>query len=437
MFLSKYGVARHIYIPIPKAGSANHAVSGDWTPAAGDVKISKDGGAAVNVTNLPTAIAMGNSTVWDFSLTATEMQAAQINVTVADSATKAVDDTGFIVETYGHASAQHEMDFDTPIATPLTAAQIANGVWTDTTAGDFTVAGSIGKSIMNGVALGTGLTIAAVSGAVGSVTALSAGAVASIWDALLSTISTASSIGKLLKDNIDATISSRMASYTQPTGFLTTDFTTLGSNASNAAGSSASAYLAALDAANFASTAATQAAAANTRVQLGVPAFAPGTGGGVLIAGTNAAFGVAGDVSISGDFDITGHLRPVGGFLGNQVGDFTGDFTGNLQTELTDLISTIGVSGAGLTDLGGMSSTMKGQVNTEADTALTDFRASALDETKVGNTVEAALVAALAQGKGDWAIVGNQLLLKNSSGATLYTFNLAPSAAAPTSRTRV
>ena len=109
-FLSKYGVARHIYIAIPKAGSANHAVNADWTPAAGDVKISKDGGAAANVTNLPTAIAMGNSTIWDFSITATEMQAAQIMVTVADSATKAVDDTGFIIETYGHASGQHTMD---------------------------------------------------------------------------------------------------------------------------------------------------------------------------------------------------------------------------------------------------------------------------------------------------------------------------------------
>ncbi len=113
MFMSKYGVARHIYIPIPKAGSANHAVSADWTPSAGDVKISKDGGAAANVTNLPTAIAMGNSTVWDFSITATEMQAAQVMVTVADSATKAVDDTGFIIETYGNASAQHEFDLDT------------------------------------------------------------------------------------------------------------------------------------------------------------------------------------------------------------------------------------------------------------------------------------------------------------------------------------
>lgn len=113
MYLSKYGVARHIYITVPKAGSANHAVSGDWTPAAGDVKISKDGGAAANVTNLPVAIAMGNSTLWDFSLTATEMEAAQIVVTVSDSATKAVDDTGFSIETYGNASAQHVFDLGT------------------------------------------------------------------------------------------------------------------------------------------------------------------------------------------------------------------------------------------------------------------------------------------------------------------------------------
>lgn len=49
-------------------------------------------------------------------------------------------------------------------ATPLTAAQIATGVWQDATAGDFTAANSIGKSVMNGVALGTGLTINAYTG---------------------------------------------------------------------------------------------------------------------------------------------------------------------------------------------------------------------------------------------------------------------------------
>lgn len=87
--------------------------------------------------------------------------------------------------------------FVTP--TNLTAAQIATGIWQDTTAGDFTTALSVGKSVMNGVSLGTGLTVAAVSGAVGSVTGFTA-------------------------SNLDATISSRMATYTQPTGFLAATF---------------------------------------------------------------------------------------------------------------------------------------------------------------------------------------------------------------------
>ena len=52
----------------------------------------------------------------------------------------------------------------TTVTNQLTAAQIATGVWTDITAGDFTVALSVGKSLMNGVALGTGLTINAYTG---------------------------------------------------------------------------------------------------------------------------------------------------------------------------------------------------------------------------------------------------------------------------------
>lgn len=112
-FLSKYNTARHIYIPVVKRAVVDFAVSADWTPAAGDVKISKDGGAAANVTNLPTAITMGNTAMWDFSLTATELQAAQVVVMVADSATKAVEDQSFIIETYGNASAQHVFDLGT------------------------------------------------------------------------------------------------------------------------------------------------------------------------------------------------------------------------------------------------------------------------------------------------------------------------------------
>lgn len=314
MFERKYGVATHIYIPIPKAGSANHAVSGDWTPAAGDVKIKKDTGAAANVTNLPTAVAMGNSTVWDFSLTATEMEAAQVIVTVSDSATKAVDDTGFIIETYGHASALRAFDVST--ATPT----VDVSKWLGTTAATPTVAGipevdvthlqglaawptwmneqawdgaavtgtlsttqattsltGLGDDIFNNrwaiywlgtatrayqmsvvtdyvsatglftwspaisgapantdpfilIPIASGLQVGditgSLSGSVGSLTTnndktgytLSSAGVQAIWDALTAALTTVNSIGKRLVDNIDATISSRLATsgYTTP-----------------------------------------------------------------------------------------------------------------------------------------------------------------------------------------------------------------------------
>jgi len=56
------------------------------------------------------------------------------------------------------------VDTVTTVTNQLTAAAIAAGVWRDNVAGDFTVAASIGKSVMNGVALGTGLTINAYTG---------------------------------------------------------------------------------------------------------------------------------------------------------------------------------------------------------------------------------------------------------------------------------
>jgi uncharacterized membrane protein YuzA (DUF378 family) len=63
----------------------------------------------------------------------------------------------------------------TTVTNQLTAAQIATGVWTDTTAGDFTLAASIGKSVMNGVSLGTGLTsnMTQIAGNATAATALS------------------------------------------------------------------------------------------------------------------------------------------------------------------------------------------------------------------------------------------------------------------------
>lgn len=75
----------------------------------------------------------------------------------------------------------------TTVTNQLTAAQIATGIWQDTTSGDFTVASSIGKSLYTsgnapGAASGLSLvgssmgTVTSVSGSVGSVT----GAVGSV-----------------------------------------------------------------------------------------------------------------------------------------------------------------------------------------------------------------------------------------------------------------
>lgn len=121
MFLSKYGVARHIYIPVIKRGVVDFAVGADWTPAAGDVKVAINGASPTNIGTLPSAVTSGQGAFWDFTLTTGEMSGAQIIVTVADSATKAVEDQSFIIETYGHASAQHQIDFADSVRAGLTA----------------------------------------------------------------------------------------------------------------------------------------------------------------------------------------------------------------------------------------------------------------------------------------------------------------------------
>jgi hypothetical protein len=97
-----------------------------------------------------------------------------------------------------------------------TVAQIATGVWQDTTVGDFTTALSIGKSVLNGVTLGTGLTINAYTGntpqtgdAYARIGAAGAGLTA---------------LGDTRIAHLDADTSSRMATYTQPTGFLAATF---------------------------------------------------------------------------------------------------------------------------------------------------------------------------------------------------------------------
>lgn len=99
----------------------------------------------------------------------------------------------------------------------ITAASIAADAITDAkVASDVTIA-----SVTGAVGSVTGNVGGNVVGSVASVTAgvtLAASAVQAIWDALTSALTTVGSIGKLIVDNLNATVSSRLASasYSAP-----------------------------------------------------------------------------------------------------------------------------------------------------------------------------------------------------------------------------
>lgn len=81
--------------------------------AAGDVQISKDGGAFANITTLPIVTPAAGTSV-QVSLSATEMQAARVVVRFIDqTGPKEWEDLVLVIETYGNASAQHKFDLDT------------------------------------------------------------------------------------------------------------------------------------------------------------------------------------------------------------------------------------------------------------------------------------------------------------------------------------
>lgn len=108
--LAEYGVQTTFYFPLVDAG-ANDFEATPVTHAAGDTQISKDGGAFANTTN---SFSHEGNGIYSLTLTATEMQAAKIVVTVIDSATKAWEDQAIIIATYGNASGQHAFNLNTP-----------------------------------------------------------------------------------------------------------------------------------------------------------------------------------------------------------------------------------------------------------------------------------------------------------------------------------
>lgn len=161
-FTGKYATQTDFYFRIQKRGFPDFATTADWTPATGDTKITKDGGTIANSTNNPVVVAGSGSVWWKLTLTATEMTAARIGVQIVDSATKAVEDDGFLVRTFGNASAAYQFDLGSATVTVGTdgitdvslssgakaviADEIADGVM-DGARTDHVLAGSMGETI--------------------------------------------------------------------------------------------------------------------------------------------------------------------------------------------------------------------------------------------------------------------------------------------------
>jgi len=135
-----------------KRGVVDLATAADWTPATGDMKLTKDQGSLTNVTNLPTS--GGGSVLWSFTASATELQCAELAVQIVDSATKAVEDNMLRIYTYGNAAAKFPVDFSDLVrlgltALPNAAAAAAGGLPT----GDATNSVKIRSGLKKGVAL--------------------------------------------------------------------------------------------------------------------------------------------------------------------------------------------------------------------------------------------------------------------------------------------
>lgn len=235
-FLRKYGVltvtgTTAIRIPLIKRAVVDFAVGADYTPAAGDWKIAIDGTAPANVANLPTAVASGNGAFWEFVLTAAELTGKQMVILGADSATKAIEDQCFIVETFGHASAMYQPDYaaanlpvnviqvggtvqtagdimaDTnDIQTRLPAALVGGRMDSSTGAMAAAVltAAAIAADAITDAKVAADVTIASVTGSVGSV----AGAVGSVTGAVGSVTGAVGSVTGNVGGNVVGSVAS-------------------------------------------------------------------------------------------------------------------------------------------------------------------------------------------------------------------------------------
>lgn len=86
-----------IYIPLIKAGTNDFAVGTDWTPVAGDVLVTTDGGTPGNIGELPSYVA-GKG--WKFKPSGSQLEGKNIVISIIDQTTvKEIEDQFIIIRT--------------------------------------------------------------------------------------------------------------------------------------------------------------------------------------------------------------------------------------------------------------------------------------------------------------------------------------------------
>lgn len=370
VLLRKYGVATTVTFRLFETDGINFKINA--AHVAGDTKIMKDEGVDTgNTTN--GFVDEGNT--YSIALTATEMEAARIVVLVMDQGTAAWLDMAIVINTYGHASAQHAFDFDN-------ATQDVNVVEIDddTTAADNAELFFDGTGYAGGTAK-LGVDVVQVSGdttaannqeAMFDGTGYTGGTVLLRVDAeqISASAAAANSVESNI-GNLDASVASRsdFDESTDPVELL---------DSGGAAGTSADELVD--DNWNELSTGHVDAGKAGAQLWTDIDA--------ILIDTAEIGAAGAGLTALASASNLATVDTVVDSIL--------------IDT------AEIGTAGAGLTDLGGMSTGMKAEIESEVDDALVAKKLDhlvAVDGT--GEPANNSLVSLLAAGGGNFATFNN------------------------------
>lgn len=228
----------------------------------------------------------------------------------------------------------------------------------------------------------------------------------------VSTVTTVTAVTGLTASNLDATISSRMASYTQPTGFLAATFPsgTIANTTNITAGTitTVTTVTNQLTAAQIATGVWQDATAGDFTVGNSVgksvyTGVAPGASGGHFIAGTNAATTVTSSFTTT----FTGNLT---GNVGGSVGSVTALVTANVTEWNFASVATPNLAGVPLVEV-----TRWNGANVASNPVAGVPR---VDMAYINGTVSAGTAGYVGI---DWAAIVNQSSTANLIGTTVQT----------------